>query len=257
MNRIATLLLFAGMLFAGTAAAASLKTIQYEDGEAVPQKPGYAYVIVRQIVRKENFATGFVFVRALATDELNTVTEGYKKDRHFEPASNVVELWRGDTYSRTGDEYVYVLAVQPGTYVLGEQSFGINGVCMCMGTVKFEAKEGQLTDLGYLLAARNDKPSTIPELANVVQKMELDDDLAWMMIALRPATEATAVPDKLKAFPRVLADYRAVNKFPNYFGAYADRLVAVPGILGYDTEGHVLDLKSGGPAASVLLEMKE
>lgn len=238
------------LLLGGVAEARHADVIQFEDGEPVAMQEGYAYVIARQI--KENFATDFVFVRALGSDELKDAVEKFKQDKHYEPPTNVVQLHGRDEYSKAGNELTYVLAIKPGTYILGEQAFGFNGACMCMGSVKFEAKAGVLTDLGYLLSARNDKPSAIPELTNVVQKMEIDADILWMVLAVRPASAEMAVPDPLKALPRVPAEYHAVNKFPNYFGAFADRLTPIPGILGYDGEGNVLDLRTGGPASSVV-----
>jgi len=233
------------LLFAGAAEARQPDMIQFEDGEPVAMQDGYAYLLIR-----ENVAVNFVFVRALGADEWKAIADEFKQDRDYRPPSNVVEIMGRDSYAKAGDERTYVLAVKPGTYILGEQSFGYNGACLCMGSVKFEAKAGVVTDLGTLLFANNDRPTTIPELANIVQQKVLSDDLPWIAMALRPATETT--PDPLKGLPRVLADYHAVNKFPNYFGAFADRLAPVPGILGYDAEGNVLDLRTGGPADSVV-----
>jgi hypothetical protein len=239
-------LLLSLLLLAGAAEAKKSEVIQFEDGQPVAMQEGYAYLLIR-----ENMPINFVFVRELGPDELMTVAERLKQDRSFRPPDNVVEIMGRDRYSETAEESTYVLAVKPGTYIFGEQSFGYNGTCLCMGSVKFEAKAGVLTDLGQLLAARNDKPTAVPELANIVQQKVLSDDLIWIVMALRPATDATTVPEPLKGLPRVPAEYHAVNKFPNYFGAFADRLAPIPGILGYDAEGNVLDLRTGKSADSV------
>jgi hypothetical protein len=65
-------------------------------------------------------------------------------------------------------------------------------------------------------------------------------------LALQPATAATPVPAKLQTLSIVPADYRAVEPYPNYLGAPLTRLAPVAGVLDYDKDGNVIDLKTAG-----------
>jgi hypothetical protein len=248
MRTIALVLAF--LLIPGLAWAKSPRLEVFEDGEAIKVQPGAAYLIVRTIAEAD-FPVDFVFVKLLTADELRAATAKWQEDHDFGRMENVVILHGRDSYARAGELKTFVLAVEPGTYLFAEQSGGINGTCVCMGSVKFEAKAGAVTDLGTILAARDHLPTSIPELTNVVRQKRILEDHWWFLMAIRPATAVADVPESLRALPAEVADYRAVNKFPNYFGTLADRLQPIAGVLGYDDEGNVLDLKSGGPAAAV------
>jgi len=119
---------------------------------------------------------------------------------------------------------------------------------LSMGTVKFEAKAGVITDLGAILTADDDKPTTIPELANVVSGKDRDFGPVPPIIGLRPATAALETPDALKALSIVPAEYHAVGAYPNFIGARLSRLSPVAGVLDYDKDGRVIDLRSGTKA---------
>jgi hypothetical protein len=66
------------------------------------------------------------------------------------------------------------------------------------------------------------------------------------VLAVRPFADGMFVPLQLSGLARASADYRAVGKFPNYFGGPIDRMVPVPGVLDYDADGNVIDLKAKG-----------
>ena len=63
-------------------------------------------------------------------------------------------------------------------------------------------------------------------------------------VAIRPAISASAVPQALQSLPLVAADYSAVPPFPNYLGGPLSRLAPLPGVLDYDKDGDVVDLKA-------------
>jgi hypothetical protein len=247
MRSIAVLLL---CLLLPAAALADNVTKQFENGEAVSLRPDMAYVLYREIVHKSEhgYPHGLVFVRGLSADELRAVIERHAKDPDAKEPPNVFRTDLSVAYVDGEEERIYLAALPPGTYVLAGEGFSAAmGTCMCMGTVKFDAKPGVLTDLGFVLAARDDKPTTIPELAAIVHGKDMDYDPVLIRMAVRPPTPDLAVPPQLAALPRVLADYRAQDRFPNYFGGTIDRLAPIAGVLGYDKDGHVLDLMSAPP----------
>jgi len=180
-------------------------------------------------------------VRILSDDEMRSAAAQYSKDKRYHQETNVVILRGRNLYSTTGGMWTYLLAVRPGSYVIARHA---QGICLCMGSVKFEAKAGVITDLGTFLVARDDVPSTIPELAGIVHQRKIFPDFYWWHMAVRLPTEDLPVPDALKGLPRALADYRAVGKFPNYFGTFVDRMEPIPGVLAYDEDGNVIDLKA-------------
>jgi len=113
-----------------------------------------------------------------------------------------------------------------------------------MGTVGFEAKPGVVTDLGFVLAARLDLPSSVPELTEMTgRKYHMTLPFASVM-GVRPFQSDMPVPNQLRNFTRVPAAYYPVGKLPNLFGDLISRMAPVPGILAYDGD-HVIDPKTG------------
>ncbi len=146
-----------------------------------------------------------------------------------------------------GEMRTFLLEVPAGTYVLYGTTLGSAGLvtCNCLGTVKFEARVGQITNLGALFADKVHKPSPIPHLEdNVGPSMFSYGFIFGQGLAL--ATTADPVPDVLKAFPVVLAEYHAVGLFHEPGASSINRLAPVPGILGYK-RGKVIDERTGEP----------
>jgi len=145
----------------------------------------------------------------------------------------------GPTYrfaKQDGGFSTYLQAVTPGRYriygpiaVFGSQ--GVVGSCLCMGSVAFEAKVGEITDLGTMLV----KPQ---------QDAAADADpvrVAVTAFRIQPATAETPVDPRLKAMTIRPAAYRPVGKLPNYFGVAIDRLPEIPGVMRYDRD-RIIDL---------------
>ena len=111
---------------------------------------------------------------------------------------------------------------------------------LCMGTVKFEARPGVVTDLGKILATRDDFPTAIPELT-VIVTAKPSEVVGWLPydVAILPAVGSTRVHAALAALPHMPADYHAMPPYPNYAGANLGRLVPVAGVLDYDKDGDV------------------
>jgi hypothetical protein len=226
--------------------ALAMDTQRFVDGEPVIVRSDTAYVLARTNM----FGTTWIGVRAFAnpvlvrvltTDELSAATDQLQHDPHAKQESNVVVLY--GRYSDTAKERIHLAAIKPGTYILAGLPWSAS---MCMGTVRFEAKAGVITDLGTILAAPDDTPTDVPELAAHVRGKDLGSVPRPFVMGLRPYSADMEIPQALSNLPRVAADYHAVGRFPNYFGTPIDRLAPVPGIIDYDKDGDVLDLKDGG-----------
>ncbi len=166
----------------------------------------------------------------------------------FAPAEsdNFVSVRRGPQFSRTGeDDYTYLVAVPPGTYALyGPVTVtgnGAVGFCLCMGSVRFEARPGQVMDLGEVrypasegLRAQGQSAAAHTSSVQVV-----------------PWDPAMARPDRLNGLPVMAAEWRAAEKMPNYFGVLIDRHPAVPGLLRYQRD-RVIDDRTGADPVSLI-----
>jgi len=237
---------------------------QFADGEQVVLQPDLAYVLVRTFDEKGKGlkATAIftpVLVRTLSKDELQQANDLAQKDpdrwmNKIEP--NVVGPYADRPYMQKDVEEFMVFAVKPGVYALGGVAIGntdwtkggVVVASLCMGTVKFEAKPGMITDLGAVVIAHDDHPTDIPELAKIVSGKDRGFGSYLLVVAVRPVTSAMETPEGLKALPIVTADYSAVDAFPNFLGGRLSRLAPLPGVLDYDKDGHAIDLHAGSKA---------
>lgn len=142
-------------------------------------------------------------------------------------ADNFVSLNPGRLFTRNGDgDFSYFIAVQPGTYMLYGAlviANGASGTCLCMGSVRFEARPGQITDLGLIS----------PD------------------VAVRPYEPGMARPDRLSGHPVAAAEWRAAGKVSNFFGILINRHPQLPGILSYRRD-RVIDERTGTDPVSLI-----
>jgi hypothetical protein len=150
-------------------------------------------------------------------------------------------LVKGGTRFSEGEEgSSYLIAVEPGTYILygqiADTENGPIGTCLCMGSVKFAAPAGKIVDIGEIQYPRVEAAKA--DLEGKVRSRPSH--------ALVPPDAARPRPARLASLPVVAADLRAANKLPNYFGIEIDRLPAVPGVLAYERD-RVIDVKGTQP----------
>jgi len=236
----------AGVLFSTCASSED----SFRQGQPVNLQTGSAYVFVRISGKICNFLTCVkvvpYFIRTLSSEELNQASvlaeqdPDHWKDR-VEP--NVVRPSVNQPYADEGEYQVYLMSLRPGTYVFGGVWGGLMGTTLSMGSVKFDARPDVITDLGTVITAPDDQPTTIPELKDSVTGKGIGDVVVPYAAAIKPPSTGDA-PQDLKLLPFTAADYSAVQPFPNYLGASLMRLAPMPGVLGYDKDGQVLDLKS-------------
>lgn len=171
----------------------------------------------------------------------------------WDQRANVDNIEFKGAYMVAGTETVFLAEAPPGNYVLYGGSLG--GifraglhVCFCLGTVGFEAKAGEVTDLGTFLGDAAKFPSSIPELAPETGFGPSSDSLFSLLTGtVRPVRSGDVVPPQLAGKPVTAAAYRAVGRYFHPGALGINRLVPVPGVLAYDRE-KVIDVKTGNIA---------
>lgn len=127
--------------------------------------------------------------------------------------------------------FSYLIEVEPGEYtylgpILYIPGTPVFGVCYCMGSVKFEAKAGQITSLGDFLGLGWADRAALEQ--STFERELLPD---------RPARATDwSVPDSLNALPSAPAQLRASGKRNNFLRALVGRIPPVPGVLAYDRD---------------------
>lgn len=136
------------------------------------------------------------------------------------------------------DTFSYVMEVEPGTYsyygpIYVLPNGGAVGACYCMGSVKFEAKAGIITNLGDFLSGGWVSDEALRQTAAVLPEMP----------ERTPTPASYPVPAALAGYTVVTADWRAADKMNNFYGITVQRMPPVEGVLAYDRD-KVIDLKA-------------
>lgn len=131
-------------------------------------------------------------------------------------------------FSKSSDteEVSYLNSVKPGTYIyygpVFTWAYGVGGgTCYCMGSVRFEVKAGQITDLGNFLSVAADAAS------------QPTPDLPPKVIPAAAATPTYGLPPSLASYPSARAEFHASGKVNNIYGITVSRMPPVPGVLAY------------------------
>lgn len=162
-------------------------------------------------------------------------------DRHYKI------VYRNPTFTEEGPPYSYVLAVRPGRYILYGQRDNVGnaqlGVCLCMGSVRFDVSAGRVVDLGTV---------TYPALDAAGAREQTDSaftDTGQASIAIVPPGPDARLPARLSALTMVPVQLRAAGKMSNLFGLHIDRHPALAGVLRYERD-LVIDDSTGQAAAA-------
>ena len=135
----------------------------------------------------------------------------------------------------------FLIAVKPGTYSFYGSTMllgtGYAGTCMCMGTVKFDARPGEIVDLGIFGFHGIAPGARLPRMEPYAHPLPSE---------FRPFDGP--LPTRLQGLPVRPAEFRAAGKFPNYFGVAIDRLYPMPGVLSYRRD-MIIDDRTGQPLA--------
>ena len=140
----------------------------------------------------------------------------------------------------------WLIAVQPGTYAvygaIAQGPNGLTGGCFCMGSVRFEAKAGQVTNLGEI------RDEGTLEEAIAFAKEHGGNAFRLSQGVIVPPAAGRPLPPQLSAAQVVPAQLRAADKMPNYFGVFISRIAPIEGVLGYRRD-EVLDLSAPAQTA--------
>lgn len=133
-------------------------------------------------------------------------------------------------FSKASGESSFLEEVKPGTYIyygpLASGPNGAMGTCFCMGSVRFEVKAGQITDLGDFLKVAPDWASQALSDLDPKAREQLSG----------PQTPHFGLPASLASYPSVQAKFHASGKLNNFVGAMVSRMPPVPGVLAYDRD---------------------
>lgn len=163
----------------------------------------------------------------------------YSSDRWPIDLLMLVQFGPKSFFDRTGGpdgSFTYLIEVEPGEYTyLGPMQVdwisGTYGECYCMGSVKFEAKAGQITSLGDFLSLGWADHEAL--MQTTIDPASLPD---------RPAVPTDwSVPESLAQYPHAKAELRAAGRRDNFFKALVGRIPPVAGVLAYDRDA-VIDL---------------
>ena len=119
---------------------------------------------------------------------------------------------------------------------------------MCMGSVQFEVKPGQITDLGTIVSDlydRDGEVSSFPEIEAVTKNHGVyRTGFGYSASAIRPYTPEMSFPEELSAMKHVPAEFHAKGRMPMYFSTMLDRLGEMPGVLSYRSD-KIIDERTG------------
>ena len=242
-------ILAAALTMMVAAQAGAREKTQFANGEPVQPDPGKALIAVREIISPDDYDVSIVLVRALDPETYRAVEASRRKDGSYRFAPDNVVYNRIDApYASNGAERLFLFSVPPGDYAVAgiatvNKNSGPMRTCLCMGTVSFHAEAGRITDMGTFLAARDNLPTGIPELAPLVRGYDIHIQPTPYVAAIRIARDSSALPAALALLNPLPAEYRAVDKFPNSLGGSVERLAPLAGVLGYQDD-KVLDLKA-------------
>lgn len=248
---------------------------QFKAGEPLTLRPDKAYILVR--LDTDLFKFGAQVMRVPSPEEIAAYTAEKRKaydealakaqvkvaknpkDKAVERLGsygdfqfaysgrpNLFEISPNRSLGTINKVATALIEVDPGDYVLyGMGMAGYLYECFCFGTVGFAAAPGQVTDLGTMIFAKAWEPSTFPELAGEVDLgRSAAMDYGLFAAGLRPARGGEALPVGLASGVVRPAALHAVGPFVETNVLLANRLAAVPGVLGYDG-AKVIDVASG------------
>ncbi|MGZ8286849.1 MAG: hypothetical protein ACXW27_15845 [Allosphingosinicella sp.] len=115
-----------------------------------------------------------------------------------------------------GNVRTYLVAVTPGRWVVASSPT----TTYSLGSYRFDAKAGEITDLGTLYLGAENGSSIWPRLAALHSAPDIEKRAYTVADALliEPVSPATAVPGALSALPRRPAAWMRAPRFGNHSG---------------------------------------
>lgn len=209
-------LLLAAALLGLAAAPASAPAAETMKAAPAALAPGRAYLLVRLGKRDEKLWNLVSFARYdSAAEDLRG--KGRAKGNPVSKDEDKAAVVDAKPFlSEDGNVRTYLVAVTPGRWVIASSPT----TCFCLGSWQFEAKAGEITDLGTLYMGPENGSSIWPRLAAIHSAEDIESRGYTVADALlvQPAGASTAVPAALQALPRRPADYLPAPRFGNHSG---------------------------------------
>ena len=160
---------------------------------------------------------------------------------------NMVTIGPFNRFSKAGGRSTFLHLVRPGRYVFyGPVNIaaGVGGTCMCMGSIAFDVKPGQIVYAGMMKLNWMDERAKAKAEGRPLPKTEFDLPDAMNMISWDVPTSTEGLDTRLSSYKISVADLQASGRIPNYFGLQIDRLTEIPNILRYDRD-RIIDGRTG------------
>jgi hypothetical protein len=159
---------------------------------------------------------------------------------------NIFQIGPFDRFAKDDGISTFLYAIRPGRYVFYGPVYVLlgQGTCMCMGSIEFEVKPGQIVNAGTMRLNLMYERKAAKEAGRPLPKTDLDLPETMNSVTWLPPVDGDKVDPRLASYAIIAADLRAAGRIPNYFGAHIDRLTPVPGVLEYDRD-RIVDVKAG------------
>lgn len=154
-------------------------------------------------------------------------------------------IFSKDKSDKDNPVFSYMIELEPGTYLyhgplMALPGAPVGGVCYCMGSVQFEVKAGEITDLGNFLtnapAIDNGGSDTVGPM--FLRKTAPDSkQMRWLRNPVK-----FGLPDSLSAYESVQASFAPSGKMNNVYRAMVSRMGPVEGLFRYDRD-QVVDMR--------------
>lgn len=155
-----------------------------------------------------------------------------------EAADAMPDFWRTQAVGvNTGRSFgdkdgvgVYVVSAYPGRWVVNN----VGPTCLSLGTYAFDVKQGEITDVGTFLTAREDGESSAPELAGAKLSQDLIDFGVAVNIvmsealAVKPAPNGATAPAPFASLPLTRAELAPDFRFENRCAHLISRAASLP-----------------------------
>ncbi|HYD38791.1 MAG TPA: hypothetical protein VEA60_14325 [Allosphingosinicella sp.] len=126
-----------------------------------------------------------------------------------------------------GNIRTYLVAVTPGRWVIASSPT----TSYSLGSYQFDARAGEITDLGTLYMGAENGSSIWPRLAGIHSAPDIEKrgyTVADALLVERAAT-STPVPAAVAALPRRPADYLPAPRFGNHSGQMINAVLPLEG----------------------------
>ena len=232
MNR----LLRHGLIALLAVCAPLLATTAVEANRPVKQRefsldPNMGYILVRTgPVSRRGAATNPIFLVRLNPETRTAIWSFGQSFIDRRANLDAAMVYGGNHWGTDGNTSVYIVPVNPGFWVVG----GAGATTFSLGSYGFQVNAGEITDIGTVLAGREDGESPIPEIAAVRLSQDLVEFGTLMNIVMsdtmvmRPAAEGQAVPAALSAYTVRRAELVPDVRFDNFMRALVSRAVGLP-----------------------------